>query len=72
MAKKKKSKERRKKVKEPDKFKFETAEQLGLDDELEDSDGLTAREAGKIGGEMVRRYVKLGKQAVSEKKSKKP
>ncbi|HHY99186.1 MAG TPA: small, acid-soluble spore protein, alpha/beta type, partial [Firmicutes bacterium] len=33
-----------------DRLKWETAEQLGLADDLQDADELSVREAGKIGG----------------------
>ncbi|MGB9866962.1 MAG: small, acid-soluble spore protein, alpha/beta type [Bacillota bacterium] len=48
-----------------DKLKWETAKQLGLDDDLSDPDQLTVREAGKIGGNMVRKLVKQGERAIA-------
>ena len=37
-----------------DRLKWETAEQLGLADHLQDADELSVREAGKIGGKADR------------------
>lgn len=48
-----------------DKLKWETAQQLGLDDDLTDPDRLSVREAGKIGGNMVRKLVKEGERAIA-------
>lgn len=48
-----------------DKLKWETAQQLGLDDDLADPDRLSVREAGKIGGNMVRKLVKEGERAIA-------
>ena len=72
VAKKKRSKERQKSVREMDRLKYETAEQLGLGDDLRDPDELTVREAGKVGGAMVRKLVKKGKQAIAKETSRKP
>ncbi|NLJ60542.1 MAG: small, acid-soluble spore protein, alpha/beta type [Firmicutes bacterium] len=72
VAKKKKNKERSKNVRGIDRLKFETAEQLGLSDDLRDPDELTVREAGKVGGAMVRKLVKKGKQAIAKETSRKP
>lgn len=48
-----------------DELKFETARELGLDDDLlAGGDELTVREAGKIGGQMVRKLVKRGEDAL--------
>lgn len=48
-----------------EKLKWETAEELKLDDDLEEGgDELTVREAGKIGGNMVRKLVEKGKQVI--------
>ncbi|NLA06559.1 MAG: small, acid-soluble spore protein, alpha/beta type [Firmicutes bacterium] len=72
VAKKKKNKERQKAVRDMDRLKFETAEQLGLSDDLRDPDELTVREAGKVGGAMVRKLVKKGKQAIAKETSRRP
>ena len=72
MAKKKRSKERQKVAREMDRLKYETAEQLGLDDNLEETHELTSREAGKVGGAMVRKLVKKGKQAMAKESQEKP
>ena len=72
MAKKKKNKERSKAVREIDRLKFETAEQLGLSDDLRDPDELTVREGGKVGGAMVRKLVKKGKRAIAKEASRRP
>lgn len=69
---KKKNKERSKNVREIDRLKFETAEQLGLSDDLKDPDELTVREAGKVGGAMVRKLVRKGKQAIAKEASRRP
>ncbi|WP_423244356.1 small, acid-soluble spore protein, alpha/beta type [Desulfofundulus thermobenzoicus] len=50
-----------------DELKWETARELGLDDDLSNpGDQLTVREAGKIGGNMVRKLVKAGEEALAE------
>ncbi|NLW47529.1 MAG: alpha/beta-type small acid-soluble spore protein [Firmicutes bacterium] len=50
-----------------EKLKWETARELGLDDDLaEGGDELTVREAGKIGGNMVKKLVKKGEQEIAE------
>ncbi|HHV61206.1 MAG TPA: alpha/beta-type small acid-soluble spore protein [Firmicutes bacterium] len=54
-----------------DKLKWETAEQLGLDDDLKNPDELSVREAGKIGGKMVRRLVKAGEKALAREGARK-
>jgi len=41
-----------------DKFKEEVANQLGINLKPGDNGNLSARDAGRIGGEMVRRMVK--------------
>lgn len=47
-------------------LKWETARELGLDDDLAKAgDELTVREAGKIGGQMVKKLIKAGKKALS-------
>ncbi len=48
-----------------DQLKWETARELGLDDDLTNAgDELTVREAGKIGGNMVRKLIQVGKRAM--------
>lgn len=50
-----------------DALKWETARELGLDDELAHAgDELTVREAGKIGGQMVKKLINAGKQVISQ------
>ena len=46
---------------------WETAKELGLDDELAaGGDELTAKEAGKIGGNMVKKLVEKGKSELAK------
>ncbi len=53
-------------------LKWETARELGLDDDLAKAgDELTVREAGKIGGHMVKKLVKAGEQALARKNNPK-
>jgi len=48
-----------------ERLKWETARELGLDDDLAaGGDELTVREAGKIGGQMVRKLVERGEEAL--------
>ncbi|NPV51956.1 MAG: small, acid-soluble spore protein, alpha/beta type [Firmicutes bacterium] len=54
-----------------DKLKWETTEQLGLSDDLKDPDELSVREAGKIGGKMVRKLVKTGEEALARESARK-
>lgn len=50
-----------------DKLKWETARELGLDDDLARSgDSLSVREAGKIGGQMVKKMIQAGQKALRE------
>ncbi|MBE3577784.1 MAG: alpha/beta-type small acid-soluble spore protein [Limnochordales bacterium] len=49
-----------------DALKWEVAERLGLDDDLQNPDELTVREAGKIGGQMVRELIEQGKEVIAE------
>lgn len=47
-------------------LKWETARELGLDDDLAaGGDELTVREAGKIGGNMVKKLVEKGEEAIA-------
>lgn len=55
---------------ELDTLKMEVAQELGLDDDLQDPDELTVREAGKIGGQMVKRLVAEGEKALVRKNRK--
>ncbi len=49
-----------------DRLKWETTRELGLEDDLANAgDELTVREAGKIGGNMVRKLVKAGEEALA-------
>lgn len=48
-------------------LKEEVAEDLGLADDLRDPDELSVREAGKIGGQMVRRLVQAGKESLARR-----
>lgn len=50
-----------------EKLKWETAKELNLDDDLQNpGDELTTREAGKIGGNMVKKLVEKGEEAMAE------
>ena len=50
-----------------DELKWETARELGLDDDLARSgESLSVREAGKIGGQMVKKLIKAGQKALAE------
>ena len=50
-----------------EKLKWETARELGLDDDLAGGgDELTVREAGKIGGNMVKKLVEKGEQEIAK------
>lgn len=52
---------------EMDNLKWETAEELGLDEDLrEGGDELTVREAGKIGGNMTKKLVEKGERSMTE------
>ncbi|MEW5865483.1 MAG: alpha/beta-type small acid-soluble spore protein [Bacillota bacterium] len=55
-----------------DRMKWETAEQLGLNDDMRDADELSVREAGRVGGQMVKRLVKKGEQAIAKESARKP
>lgn len=55
-----------------DKLKWETAKELGLENELSESGGqLSAKEAGRIGGNMTRKLVKAGERALYEEGGRK-
>jgi small acid-soluble spore protein alpha/beta type len=50
-----------------EKLKQETAADLGLQDDLQNpGDEMTTREAGKLGGNMVKKLVEKGEQAMAE------
>ena len=70
MAANKSPQEKKKKKKKPgpnDKLKWETARELGLEDDLARSgDSLSVREAGKIGGQMVKKMIQAGQKALNE------
>lgn len=46
-------------------LKMEVARDLGLSDDLQDPDQLSVREAGKIGGTMVKRLVEKGEEKLA-------
>jgi len=55
-----------------DRLKWETAKELGLEDDLANAgEELTVREAGKIGGNMVRKLVKAGEKALAKEGDRK-
>ncbi|NLG84419.1 MAG: alpha/beta-type small acid-soluble spore protein [Firmicutes bacterium] len=58
---------RKKDEKDPmQRLKWETARELDLDDDLQNpGEELTVREAGKIGGNMVRKLIEKGEQALA-------
>jgi len=74
VAAKKSPQEKKKKKKKPgpnDKLKWETARELGLDDDLARSgDSLSVREAGKIGGQMVKKMIQAGQKALQDEPRK--
>lgn len=49
-------------------LKYEVARDLGLDDDIARRGwgGMTTREVGRIGGQMVRRLVRRGERALAE------
>jgi hypothetical protein len=50
-----------------EKLKWETAKDLGLDDDLAaGGDELSVREAGKIGGNMVKKLIEEGKEKITQ------
>jgi hypothetical protein len=50
-----------------EKLKWETARELGLDDDLAGGgDELTVREAGKIGGNMVKKLIEKGEEELAK------
>lgn len=71
VARKKKDSDRLRTARQLDRLKWETAEQLGLNDDLKDPDSLSVREAGRIGGRMVRKLVKKGERALAKEGARK-
>lgn len=56
-----------------DRLKWETARELGLEDDLAKAgDELTVREAGKIGGNMVKKLIKAGENALGTEDRQNP
>lgn len=55
-----------------DRLKWETARELGLDDDLKDPDELSVREAGRIGGNMVKKLVEKGEEALAVENRDRP
>lgn len=55
------------------KLKWETARELGLEDDLSSNPGdeLTSREAGKLGGNMVKKLIKAGDDSFQATRSQK-
>lgn len=50
-----------------EKLKWETAKELGLDDDLAaGGDELTVKEAGKIGGNMVKKLIEKGENELAK------
>lgn len=50
-----------------DKFKMEVANELGVDLKEGYNGDLTSKEAGSVGGEMVRKMIKKQEEQMSEK-----
>ncbi|MGE5574258.1 MAG: small, acid-soluble spore protein, alpha/beta type [Bacteroidota bacterium] len=67
----KKNNDRLRTLRQVDRLKWETAEQLGLVDDMKDADELSVREAGKVGGQMVRKLVKKGEEAIAKENARK-
>ncbi|MBT9258304.1 MAG: alpha/beta-type small acid-soluble spore protein [Clostridiales bacterium] len=57
-------KERKRSDQSLDRLKYEVAEELGLDDDIEERgwSRLTTREVGKIGGAMVRKMIRKARR----------
>lgn len=71
MAKTKGKKIKKRKAGPHEHLKWETARELGLEDDLAQAgDKLTVREAGKIGGQMVKKLIQAGQKALSEEEGK--
>lgn len=54
-----------------DRLKWETAEQLGLDDDMKDADALSVRESGRVGGQTVKKLETKGEQATAKECARK-
>jgi len=68
VAKRKRAENKRKT--ELENLKWEVADALDLDDDLaKGGDELTVREAGKIGGNMVKKLVEKGKEAMRQEEN---
>lgn len=54
---------------ELDKLKYEVAEELHLDDDIEKRgwENMTTREVGKIGGNMIKKMVKFAEQEMDKR-----
>ncbi len=54
---------------ELDKLKVEVAEELNLDDDIEERgwENMTTREAGKVGGNMVKKMVRFAEKEMDKK-----
>lgn len=53
-----------------EKLKWETAKELGLDDDLAaGGDELTVKEAGKIGGNMVKKLIEKGENELAKEET---
>ncbi|CAA7601674.1 Small, acid-soluble spore proteins, alpha/beta type [Acididesulfobacillus acetoxydans] len=54
--------------KQLDELKWEVAEELQLDDDIEDKgfENMTTREVGRIGGNMVKKMIKFAEKEMSE------
>ena len=53
-----------------DRLKFEVAEEVGVDLKEGYNGDITARDAGKIGGGMVRKLIEIAEENISENKEK--
>jgi hypothetical protein len=52
-------------------LKWKTAKDLGLDDDLRNADELTVREAGMIGGNMVKQLIEKGEEVLAREEEQK-
>lgn len=53
-----------------DQLKWETARELQLDGDLLNGKALSARDAGRIGGQMVRKLMEAGEKSLEKAKPK--
>jgi hypothetical protein len=67
----KKNNDRLRTLRQLDRLKWETAEHLGLADDVGRPRELTAREAGKLGDQVAKRSVKQGEQAIRREGARK-